>query len=350
MRIPVVTLFIVGLCIFLEFGFLNERKLENYKNKVCLESAILRDFKNEAYRLFVSCFFHANVQHLAINMLSLWSVGYFVESAVGSFSMATIFLSFTLLSSSLTITIQSYMINNPQIEFPIILGNPRSCAIGISGVIFAMDVLASSFKTEGLKGYIYVWLHVLVISAFVPNVSLVSHVSGVLVGSLYTFFIHSEDVEDVQPKSFWKTLFWISIVGLCSPFAISHFYASKQQNNFRTWSDIYDNTQDFYERYGKNWFQSPTKQLKKTLIRWNIIEDKSTLIEQAQSKFEQIFLQVQNSDAVKATAKFLQEKIGIDVSREMIVWILISLAVVMLVSLIQASCSSSRRRRGEEDD
>lgn len=108
--------------------------------------------------------------------------------------MATIFLSFTLLSSSLTITIQSYMINNPQIEFPIILGNPRSCAIGISGVIFAMDVLASSFKTyvkccnninrEGLKGYIYVWLHVLVISAFVPNVSLVSHVSGVLVGSL----------------------------------------------------------------------------------------------------------------------------------------------------------------------
>lgn len=41
------TLFIVGLCIFLEFGFLNERKLENYKNKVCLESAILRDFKNE---------------------------------------------------------------------------------------------------------------------------------------------------------------------------------------------------------------------------------------------------------------------------------------------------------------
>jgi rhomboid domain-containing protein 1 len=70
----------------------------------------------------------------------------------------------------------------------------KTCAIGFSGVIFALKVLTTSYWESGYRRYFgirvsgkyAVWVELIAIQLMVPNTSFVGHLAGILVGVAYT--------------------------------------------------------------------------------------------------------------------------------------------------------------------
>jgi membrane associated rhomboid family serine protease len=181
---------------------------------VMIDSNILRSLL-QSYRFIVSAFFHSNVLHITMNILSFRVLGPPWERTVGSLSFLWQILIFDILGNFIHFIIALVLWFNPWFTFPSVT---ISCTIGFSGVLFTLLVIHIHHSTESITStsrrvkfdaHFYPWV-LLVVSQFVmPNVSFFGHLSGILVGYLYEFgwlqwlMLSPETVTKIESSRLW---------------------------------------------------------------------------------------------------------------------------------------------------
>ncbi|XP_066476811.1 rhomboid-related protein 4 [Tiliqua scincoides] len=181
-NIPPVTLATLAVNVFL---FL--QPLERLEN-VCI-SVKEGFYKRDWHRLYLSPFHHVDDWHLYFNMVSLLWKGMKLERRLGSVSFGCIIMLFSVLVGVV------YMI----LEFTLagVLDNPmykQSCAVGFSGVLFALKVLNNHYHPGGTSNVMGIhvsnkyacWLELVAIHLLNPGTSFAGHLAGILVGLMYT--------------------------------------------------------------------------------------------------------------------------------------------------------------------
>lgn len=136
---------------------------------------------HEWWRIITAAFLHAGLIHIFVNMISLWSLGRFIELAVGSTRMLLIYL-VSLLASGLAI---------------IYLSAPDVPTLGASGAIFglfgALFAVGMKLGPRGMslvKDNIGILVMNLIITFAVPGISWQAHVGGLIVGFIVTYLIY----------------------------------------------------------------------------------------------------------------------------------------------------------------
>lgn len=171
-RLPPVTLalIVINTLIYLElFHF----KLPNL-TKVCISAnSIIKD--HEWLKLILSPFFHADDWHLYYNMISFSIKGRTLEKKYGSKYFLILLAVFTIMNSFLYVGIEilAYHLFN---DFSYL----KNCAVGFSGVIFALKVLTTYHLPNGtvylldvipLPSKYAFWVELIAISLVTPNAS-----------------------------------------------------------------------------------------------------------------------------------------------------------------------------------
>ncbi|WOL09584.1 hypothetical protein Cni_G18337 [Canna indica] len=139
-------------------------------------------------RFFLSPFYHTGDIHLFYNMTSLLWKGIQLEISMGSFQFASMVAALLGLSQGITLL----MARSLFLFFDYEGAYYNEFAVGFSGVLFAMKVVLNSYSDE----YAYVhgmviparytaWAELILIQLFVPGVSFISHLGGILAGLLY---------------------------------------------------------------------------------------------------------------------------------------------------------------------
>ncbi|XP_074047349.1 rhomboid-related protein 4 [Macrotis lagotis] len=181
-NIPPVTLACMALNIWL---FLNPAK-PIYGLCLSVESCYE---KKDWERLLLSPFHHADDWHLYFNMVSLLWKGLILEKRLGNIWFAYIIAVFSLLTGVIYLAIEytiSELLDQPDYKI--------YCAVGFSGVLFALKVLNNSYNPGGHTNVmgIYVpikyacWVELVMIHILSPKTSFAGHLAGILVGLLYT--------------------------------------------------------------------------------------------------------------------------------------------------------------------
>ncbi|XP_057685048.1 rhomboid-related protein 4-like [Corythoichthys intestinalis] len=181
-NIPPVTLAMLGLNTY--FFLLPAAEL----NKVCLSVHQVYNM-GEWLRLFLSPFHHADSMHLYFNMASFLIKSIRLESLLGSTWFASILAIFSLLTGVVYLALELGLTYLTQEETP-----SMACAVGFSGVIFALKVLNNHYH-PGSVTYLLgfpisnryaSWVELILIHITTPGTSFVGHLAGILVGLLYT--------------------------------------------------------------------------------------------------------------------------------------------------------------------
>lgn len=189
-KIPPVTLVtILGqVAIFLQIGDL-DRWFGSWRD-VCISTHyVLR--QKQWSRLILGTLVHGSDMHLYFNMVSLLWKGVFLERRFRSQYFAYLLTVFTVLTS-MTLVGLNWIMAELYGDRSYELGH---CAVGFSGVIFALKVLTTHYSPAGLhyalgfipvpSKYIY-WVELGLIQLVYPNASFTGHLAGILVGLLYT--------------------------------------------------------------------------------------------------------------------------------------------------------------------
>ncbi|GLH10794.1 Rhomboid domain-containing protein 1 [Gryllus bimaculatus] len=156
---------------------------------VCISSEKVLNHR-EYKRLIFSVFEHGDDMHLYYNMISYMVKGRTLENRYGS-SNYTFFLAVISLATSIMYIFLAkcgaFIFDNP---FYL-----QQCAIGFSGVIFALKVVTSGeepFGNASVGGFVVptrlaAWLELIMIHILVPGASFMGHLAGILVGVLYCY-------------------------------------------------------------------------------------------------------------------------------------------------------------------
>ncbi|XP_041353088.1 rhomboid-related protein 4-like [Gigantopelta aegis] len=188
-NIPPVTLTLIAAQVVIYIKLI-EHVLQYFPsaNAVCISTYLLY-YHSQWKRLFLSPFYHADDMHLYFNMVSLLWKGMMLEKMFRSTYFAFLVAVFTV-ATGMVYVILSMLMDG-------LMDDHRystSCAIGFSGVLFAMKVLTTHYTPSGLHyafGFIPVpsrwiyWVELILISMVYPNASFIGHLSGILVGLLY---------------------------------------------------------------------------------------------------------------------------------------------------------------------
>ncbi|XP_012404252.1 rhomboid-related protein 4-like isoform X3 [Sarcophilus harrisii] len=137
------------------------------------------DTVNHWWLLLLAPVHHENPWHLACNVVGLWLTGRRLELSVGTGLLLVLMTSAALFTGFLHLAL------NLAMEVTLQESSYRAdCALGFSGVLFAMQVMSSS--ENSLVGNLLLCLaESLVASYFAPKVSFSGHLTGVLVGLAY---------------------------------------------------------------------------------------------------------------------------------------------------------------------
>lgn len=181
-NIPPVTLAMLGLNVYL---FLNPLKNLHY---VCI-SVHEGYHRGDWQRLLLSPFHHADDWHLYFNMVSLLWKGTKLEQRLGSVLFALIIAVFSQLIGVVYVLLELILAET--------LDDPTytmQCAVGFSGVLFALKVLNNYYYPGGSTNVFGIqipnkyacWAELVAIHILSPGTSFIGHLSGILVGLLYT--------------------------------------------------------------------------------------------------------------------------------------------------------------------
>lgn len=140
-------------------------------------------------RLILGQLFHSTDMHLYFNMVSLLWKGNMLERKFKSVYFAYLLTVFTILTGIMIVGLNFFLsevLDDRTYEL--------QCAVGFSGVVFALKVLTTHYSPPGLhyalgfipipSKYIY-WAELGLIQLMVPNASFTGHLAGILVGLLY---------------------------------------------------------------------------------------------------------------------------------------------------------------------
>jgi membrane associated rhomboid family serine protease len=140
------------------------------------QGALIEQQPVQAYRLLTSMFLHADLAHIATNMLSLFFVGIAVERLFGSGRFAIIYFASGIVAGL------TQMIILPGVPF---LGASGAIA-GIFGAFGALILLRRRALGPAANGLIGQWVFWLAINAFIsisnPNIAGWAHLGGLVAG------------------------------------------------------------------------------------------------------------------------------------------------------------------------
>lgn len=139
-------------------------------------------------RFFLSAFYHVGESHLVYNMMSLLWKGIQLETSMGSAEFAAMVAALLAMSQGVTLLLAKSLF----LFFDYKRAYYSEYAVGFSGVLFAMKVVLNSQS----ENYTYVhgvvvptryaaWAELILIQMFVPGVSFLGHLGGILAGILY---------------------------------------------------------------------------------------------------------------------------------------------------------------------
>ncbi|KAG8387223.1 hypothetical protein BUALT_Bualt03G0230900 [Buddleja alternifolia] len=140
-------------------------------------------------RLFLSAFYHIGESHLVYNMLSLLWKGIQLEGTMGSVEYASMVAALLGMSQGITLLLAKALV-----LFDYERPYYNEYAVGFSGVLFAMKVVLYSQSDD----YTYVhglmvparyaaWAELILVQMFVPGVSFLGHLGGILAGILFLY-------------------------------------------------------------------------------------------------------------------------------------------------------------------
>ncbi|XP_030600204.1 rhomboid-related protein 4 [Archocentrus centrarchus] len=140
-------------------------------------------------RLLLSPLHHADDWHLYFNMLSFLWKGSRLERRLGGAWFVYLLSVFSLLTGLIYLVLEALLTELTQNQ-----SYSMECAVGFSGVLFALKVLNNHYYPGGVT---YVmgfpvsnryasWVELVFIHLTSPGTSFVGHLSGILVGLLYT--------------------------------------------------------------------------------------------------------------------------------------------------------------------
>ncbi|MBN3314776.1 RHBL4 protein, partial [Atractosteus spatula] len=181
-NIPPVTLAVLGLNIYL--FLVPQKKLLN----VCISvqnAYVHKDWQ----RLLLSPFHHADDWHLYFNMVSMLWKGLRLEKRLGSLWFGYVIAVFSLLTGVVYILLEIALAELTEDQ-----SYKMQCAVGFSGVLFALKVVNNHYFPGGvtnLMGFPVAnkyacWAELVLIHVLSPGTSFVGHLAGILVGLMYT--------------------------------------------------------------------------------------------------------------------------------------------------------------------
>nr|XP_012301627.1 rhomboid-related protein 4 isoform X2 [Aotus nancymaae]XP_012301628.1 rhomboid-related protein 4 isoform X2 [Aotus nancymaae] len=181
-NIPPVTLATLALNIWF---FLNPLK-SLYSSCLSVEKCYQQ---NDWQRLLLSPFHHADDWHLYFNMASMLWKGINLEKRLGSRWFACVITTFSILTGVVYLLLQfavAEFMDEPDFK--------RSCAVGFSGVLFALKVLNNHYCPGGFVNVLgfpvpsrfACWVELVAIHLCSPGTSFAGHLAGILVGLMYT--------------------------------------------------------------------------------------------------------------------------------------------------------------------
>ena len=135
--------------------------------------------RGEWYRLFTYGFIHVDVYHIFMNLYALYNLGSFLEPLLGSFKFALI-LFLSILGGG----------------FFISRGQRLTRTIGISGGLYGLLATyfillfkLGMFAYPSIRASLIRTVLVNAIISFMPNVSMMGHLGGAIVGAILGFFL-----------------------------------------------------------------------------------------------------------------------------------------------------------------
>lgn len=190
-HIPPVTLVALAsqvaiyLDIFKLFGLADQLSLD----EACV-SAYHVWYRNDWRRLLLASVFHANDWHLYYNMVSFLSKAITLERYFGSAGFLCLLGVFGVLVNIVTVGL-ALLAETTLGDSSYVL----QCAVGFSGVLFALKVVTTHLTPPGYQYMMFVpmpiptqyacWVELLVIQLLLPNVSFIGHLAGILVGLMF---------------------------------------------------------------------------------------------------------------------------------------------------------------------
>ncbi len=145
-----------------------------------IPAAVLQN--GEWWRIFTGAFLHGGLIHIAVNMISLWFLGRFIEYALGPWRMLLVYM-VSLVASGLGV---------------VYFSNPMVATVGASGAIFGLfgALFAIGFKLgkpgmELVRANVGILVLNLIITFTVPVISWQAHVAGLLAGFVLTYVVYS---------------------------------------------------------------------------------------------------------------------------------------------------------------
>ncbi|XP_051963000.1 rhomboid-related protein 4 [Xyrauchen texanus] len=181
-NIPPVTLATLGLNVYL-FLFPFKPLLQT-----CLsvqQAYWYRDWN----RLLLSPFHHVDDMHLYFNMASFLYKGIKLERKLGGYGFAYLLSVFSMLTGLVYLLLEAGLTQMTEDS-----SYSMQCAVGFSGVLFGLKVVNNHYYPGGVT-YIMglsvasryaCWVELILIHIMNPGTSFVGHLSGILVGLLYT--------------------------------------------------------------------------------------------------------------------------------------------------------------------
>ncbi|KYQ89398.1 methionyl-tRNA synthetase beta subunit [Tieghemostelium lacteum] len=187
--IPLTTRFFLFACIFI-FLLQCIQLLNLYS--FCLSPSLLFSNPLHFYTIFTNNFLHADILHILFNMLAFVPLSSTLEKRkFGTFLIFYLILLFCILISLLQLFI-AYLASVEPFRYD---GFYYSCGIGFSGIIFALLEIecltgnpndSRSFFGFKMASKLYPWILLFVFQIIFPSASFLAHLSGILIGYVYT--------------------------------------------------------------------------------------------------------------------------------------------------------------------
>ena len=144
---------------------------------------------HEYMRLISANFIHFGFSHLLMNMISLYNIGPFMESAFG-LKRYIILVSSSALGTTLLPYLYYIIFENPYSQSGLtVSGGASGIILGLVGAMCCMSIYYPMIFKNAFKSIFPSLLIVILLSISVPTVSLSGHISGFVSGFITTFIL-----------------------------------------------------------------------------------------------------------------------------------------------------------------
>jgi len=153
-------------------GFTTQRSQNVLLEGALYPAAVLQG--GQWWRIFTGAFLHGGLLHIGVNMLSLWSVGRFIEFALGPWRMLFVYV-VSLVASGLGV---------------VYLSNPTTPTLGASGAIFglfgAWFVVSRRLQLDSRGILVLIGINLAFSFIYRSTIAWQDHIGGLIVGMVVT--------------------------------------------------------------------------------------------------------------------------------------------------------------------